>query len=215
MNHNNEPTVFVVDDDEDMRNSLQRLLDVAGMRVEVYDSAVAFLESYSPRRPGCLVLDVRMPGMSGLELQEKLQSRGARIPVIIITGHADVPKAVRALRSGAMDFIEKPFNARELLRRIEEAVKADERTRDHRAQLRELRERVGRLTPREKQVMERVAAGDLNKQIAADLNLSHKTVELHRAKVMSKMQVESLAELVRSIITLEHLERDFQVRRRN
>ncbi len=192
-----EPTVFVVDDDEAMRDSLRWLIESVGLRVECHDSAESFLESYYPGRSGCLLLDVRMPGMSGLELQEYLQQHEIDIPVIIITGHGDVPMSVRAMKKGAIDFIEKPFNDELLLDAIRNALAVNEKQREKRALRAELAARVATLTPREHQVMEMVTAGRSNKEIAAELGVSAKTVEAHRAKVMDKMQAGSLAELVR------------------
>ena len=194
---NNQPTVFVVDDDQAMRNSLQWLIESVAMQVETYDSATAFINSYYPGRSGCLLLDVRMPGMSGLELQEYLAENQISIPVIIITGHADVPMAVRAMKAGAIDFIEKPFNDELLLESIRHALQLDERQRDMQSQRAEVATRLARLTPREHEVMVMVTNGRANKEIASALGVSAKTVEAHRARVMEKMEAGSLAELVR------------------
>ncbi|KRT54964.1 response regulator transcription factor [endosymbiont of Ridgeia piscesae] len=192
-----EPTVFVVDDDQAMRNSLKWLIESVAMKVETFASANAFIESYYPGRSGCLLLDVRMPGMSGLELQEYLQRNSIPIPVIIITGHGDVPMAVRAMKAGAIDFIEKPFNDELLLESIRHAIIFDEKQRDIQAQRSEVAARLARLTPREHEVMEMVTIGKANKEIANALGVSAKTVEAHRARVMEKMAARSLAELVR------------------
>jgi len=191
------PTVFVVDDDEAMRNSLRWLIESVGLAVECHDSAESFLDSYYPGRSGCLLLDVRMPGMSGLELQEYLRRNEINIPVIIITGHGDVPMSVRAMKEGAIDFIEKPFNDELLLDAIRNALAVNEKQREKQALRAELAARLATLTPREHEVMEMVTAGRSNKEIASALGVSAKTVEAHRAKVMDKMQASSLAELVR------------------
>ncbi len=191
------PTVFVVDDDQAMRDSLRWLIESVGLAVECHDSAESFLESYYPGRAGCLLLDVRMPGMSGLELQEYLNKHEIDIPVVVITGHGDVPMSVRAMKQGAIDFIEKPFNDELLLEAIRRALSLDASRREKNALRAELVARLSTLTPREHEVMEMVTAGKSNKEIAAALGVSAKTVEAHRAKVMDKMQAGSLAELVR------------------
>ena len=189
--------VFIVDDDEALRDSLRWLLESVGLRVEAHDSANSFLQSYYPGQSGCLLLDVRMPGMSGLELQEQLESRDVRLPVVIMTGHGDVSMAVRALKAGALDFIEKPFDDELLLASIQRALLLDVEQRKNRATRAEILARLAQLTRREHQVMELVTIGKANKQIASELNVSAKTVEAHRAHVMEKMQANSLAELVR------------------
>jgi len=195
----NEPTVFVVDDDLAMRNSLKWLIESVGMRVEAYGSADEFLSYYYPGRAGCLLLDVRMSGMSGLDLQDHLARSSITIPVIIITGHGDVPMAVRAMKAGAMDFIEKPFNDELLLDSIRNALAADAEERSHQAERAQVATRLAHLTPREYEVMEMVAKGMSNKQIALDLGVSAKTVEAHRGRVMEKMEAGSLADLVRMV----------------
>ncbi len=197
MQMNSEPTVFVVDDDQAMRNSLQWLIESIGMKVRTYGSANEFMTSYYPGRAGCLLLDVRMPGMSGLELQAHLARRDSRLPVIIITGHGDVAMAVKAMKSGAVDFIEKPFHDEELLSSIRNALNFDEKQRSLQSQRAEIAARLAELTPREHEVMEMVTDGNANKEIAAALGVSAKTVEAHRARVMDKMRAASLAELVR------------------
>lgn len=194
---NSEPTVFVVDDDQAMRNSLQWLIESIGMKVRTYGSANEFLTNFYPGRAGCLLLDVRMPGMSGLELQAHLARRDSRLPVIIITGHGDVAMAVKAMKSGAVDFIEKPFHDVELLSSIRNALNFDEKQRSLQSQRSEIAARLAELTPREHEVMEMVTDGGANKEIAAALGVSAKTVEAHRARVMDKMRAASLAELVR------------------
>jgi RNA polymerase sigma factor (sigma-70 family) len=195
-----EETVFVVDDDQAMRSSLQWLIESMGMRVETYDSAQAFLDAYYPGRAGCLLLDVRMPGMSGLELQAYLAKREHRIPVIIITGHGDVAMAVKAMKNGAVDFIEKPFDDEALVVSIRNALQHDEKQRALRAQRADIAARMAELTPREHEVMTMVTDGRSNKEIATALGVSAKTVEVHRARVMDKMRADSLAELVRMVM---------------
>lgn len=197
------PTVFVVDDDPAMCESLKWLIESVNLSVETYPSANAFLDTYSADSPGCLVLDVRMPGMSGLELQEILVQRKVQLPVIIVTGHGDVPMAVRALKTGAMDFMEKPFNDQELLDRIQIAIEQDKKNRSDLARRTDVATRISRLSSREKEVMELIVSGNSNKVVAAHLNLSPKTVEVHRARVMEKLQAQSLPELVRLAISAE------------
>jgi two-component system response regulator FixJ len=192
-----DPTVFVVDDDPAMRDSLRWLLESVGLAVVTHATAGEFLTARDPDAPGCLVLDVRMPGMSGLDLQAELVRRGDEIPTIVITGHAEVPMAVRAVKAGALDFIEKPFSDQLLLDRVRQAIDVDRRQREQRARRNEARRRVALLTAREREVMDLVVAGRANKEIAATLGLSPKTVEVHRARVMEKMDVDSLAELIR------------------
>jgi two-component system response regulator FixJ len=195
-----EATVFVVDDDPAVRHSLAWLIESVGLRVETFPSAQSFLESYDPDRHGCLVLDVRMPGMSGVDLQERLMGMKAELPVIFVTGHGDVPMAVRAMKRGALDFIEKPFNNQELLDRIHQALQRDAWQRRERARLADLCARVACLTPRECEVMDRVVAGQSNKTVARDLGVSVKTVEAHRARLMEKMQARSVSELVQMVL---------------
>ena len=201
-----EATVFVVDDDHAVRASLQWLLESRGLPVKAFDAADPFLEALEqmPERPrGCLLLDVRLPGMSGLDLQTQLRRSGVVLPVIMISGHGDVAMAVRAMRAGAVDFLEKPCDERVLLDRIDEAITSQDRAEQIQAMHESLAERYQRLTRRERQVMRMVGEGMLNKQIAADLDLSPKTVEVHRANVMMKMHAGSLAELVRMAVALE------------
>jgi RNA polymerase sigma factor (sigma-70 family) len=192
-----ETTVFVVDDDQAMRASLKWLIESVGMQVETFESAQAFLDAYYPGRAGCLLLDVRMPGMGGLELQAYLSRREIRLPVIIITGHGDVAMAVKAMKVGAVDFIEKPFDDEELLNSIRNALQHDEKQRTLRAQRADIAARMAELTPREHEVMAMVTDGKSNREIASTLGVSAKTVEVHRARVMDKMRADSLAELVR------------------
>lgn len=196
----NEPKVYVVDDDPAMRDSLRWLLESVDFQVHVFDSATAFLDGYDAARPSCLVLDVRMPGMSGLDLQDELVRRGVSIPMIMISAHGDVPVAVRALKSGAIDFIEKPFSDQLLLDRVRQALQRDERATQVDEVKAKIQERLDSLTPREREVLDLVVAGRPNRAIAAHLNLSQKTIEIHRARVMSKMGSGSLAELVRDVL---------------
>lgn len=194
-------TIYIVDDDQAMRDSLRWLIESMDMRVVTYASAREFLESYEPTQTGCLILDVRMPEMSGLELQKQLISRGITIPIIFITAHGTVPSAVRALQSGAIDFITKPFDHNTLLGRIEQCIEKEKKLRTRRIQHDEIVRRIDLLTPREREVMQLVVEGKLNKIIAAELNISSKTVEAHRANMMDKMQADSLAELMRMVLT--------------
>lgn len=198
---NTDPTVYVVDDDDAVRNSLRWLMESAGFRVATYANAWEFLAGYDPEGPGCLVLDVRLAGHSGLDLQEQLAADGVALPVIIITGHADVPIAVRAMRTGAFDFIEKPFDDQVLLERVRQAVDLDIRHRRERCSRAETMGRLALLTPREKEVLDGVVNGLANKQIACDLGISIKTVEVHRGQAMHKMHAGSVAELARLVQT--------------
>ncbi len=197
-----EPTVFVVDDDQMVRESLRTLVGSVGLAVETYATGQEFLAIQNGGRAGCLVCDVRLPGMSGLDVQQELAVRKLGLPVIMITGYADVATAVRAMRAGAIDVIEKPFNRQLLLDRVHEAIEVDRKTRLRDAQRRSVAARVARLTPREREVMALVVGGKANKVIAMDLGLCEKTVEVHRAHVMRKMEAESLAELVRLNVLL-------------
>ena len=196
-------TVFVVDDDDAVRTSLRLLLKSVGLPVETFASAQEFLDGFDAERAGCLVLDIRMPGMSGLELQQRLNEIHAIVPIVFITGHGDVPMAVEAMQHGAVDLIQKPFRDQDLIDRINQALEKD---RDNRAGLRErdaIRRRMQQLTPREREVLDLVTQGKANKVIAGDLNVSQRTVEIHRARVMEKMGASSLAHLVRMVIEAE------------
>jgi len=196
-------TVVVVDDDEAVRSSLRLLMKSVGLAVDTHASAGEFLGAYNPAQPGCLVLDVRMPGMSGLELQEQLNLKGAIIPVIFVTGHGDVPMAVEAMQHGAFDFLQKPFRDQELLDRVQRALARDAQSRATLAAGALIRERIESLTPRERQVMQLVTQGKANKVVGAELGVSQRTVEIHRAHVMEKMHARSLAELVRMVLDTE------------
>ncbi len=193
--------VFIVDDDAAMRKSLRWLIESVGLEVEAYESATEFLEHYQPDAVGCLLLDVRMPGMSGLDLQEHLRTQRISIPVLMVTGHADVPMAVRALKAGAFDFIEKPFNDQVLLERVQRAIEHAQRARSEHAKRAEIDKRIESLTPRERQVMEMVVNGMANKQVAAELGLSEKTIEVHRKHVMDKMEAGNVADLIRMVLS--------------
>ena len=196
---NSTPTVFLIDDDPAIRDAVGLLLRANGLAVETFASAVDFLESNAVQRPGCLLLDVRMPGMSGLDLQKRLQEMSCRTPIIFMTGHGDVPMAIRAMKAGAFDFVEKPFQAQALLDRLHEALALDAQERRRQARRNEVAARMALLSPREREVMERVAAGQYNKVIAADLGISISTVEIHRKRVMEKLQAASLSEMIQML----------------
>jgi two-component system response regulator FixJ len=196
-------TVFVVDDDEGARNSLRFLLKSVGLPAVTFGTAQAFLAAYEPHQPGCLVLDVRMPGMSGLELQQELNRRGAVVPVVFVTGHGDVPMAVEAIQQGAFDFVQKPYREQELLDRIQRALVKDQENRKALEERDRIRARLASLTPREREVMQLMILGKPNKVMAADLGLSQRTVEIHRAHVMEKSGATSVAQLVRMVLDSE------------
>jgi two-component system, LuxR family, response regulator FixJ len=197
---NARATIFIVDDDMAVRDALKLLLRSVGQAVETYGSAQEFLDAYSEDRPGCLVLDIRMPGMSGLELQQKLNEKHSILPIIFITGHGDVPMAVEAMQAGAVDFIQKPFRDQDLIDRINQALEKDSNNRAALGERNDIRKRLETLTPREREVLDLVVHGKANKVIAGDLKLSQRTVEIHRARVMEKMQASSLAHLVRMVL---------------
>lgn len=198
-----DATVFIVDDDDAVRDSLGLLMKSAGLHAEAFDSAESFLRDYDPLRPGCLVLDIRMPGMSGLELQGELVDRESSLPIIFITAHGDIPMAVEAVRQGAVDFIQKPFDDTELVAKVRQAVSDSERKHEGLIERADVRRRASTLTAREREVMSQVVQGKANKVIASDLGVSQRTVEIHRARVMEKMQAGSLAQLVRMVLIAE------------
>ena len=197
MNADPAPTVFVVDDDPSIRRALTRVIQSVGLATETYPGAQPFLDAYQPARPGCLVLDIRMPHLDGLELQALLDRQGFEIPIIFITGHGDVRTSVRAMKLGAVDFLQKPFSDQDLLEAIKRALARDADLRQMHAVRNEIARRFERLTPREREVFALVTIGKMNKNIAAELGASEKTIKVHRGRVMEKMQAESLAELVR------------------
>jgi two-component system response regulator FixJ len=194
-----EPTVFIVDDNPSVRKSLQALIRAAGLPVETYASAAEFLAAYDVKRAGCLVLDVRLRGENGLDLQDELRRRNAILPIIVMTGYADVPTTVRAFKAGAVDFMQKPVSPRKLIAQIREALEVDQRARDAEAERASVTDRVAQLTPREHQVMELLATGSSSKDIATALGLSVRTVEGHRREVLRKMDVDSAVQLARAV----------------
>ncbi len=196
---NESPTVFLVDDDPAVRDAVGLLLRAGGLTVEGFANAAEFLATDAVRRPGCLVLDVRMPEMSGLDLQKKLRNDGCPMPIIFMTGHGDVPMAIRAMKAGALDFIEKPFSGERLLTRVYEALAIDARDRCRQAQREAAAIRLSRLSPREREVLDRVADGQYNKTIAAELDISISTVEIHRRRAMEKLEATSIADLIRTL----------------
>jgi FixJ family two-component response regulator len=195
-----EQTVFIVDDAQAVARSLRWLFETVQLKVETFSSAQSFLDGYDSSKPGCLVLDVRMPGMSGLDLQERLEAQRIHLPIIFITGHGDVQMAMRAVKAGAFDFIEKPFNDQDLLERIHKAITFDAVQRSHDMHRTQLRALFARLTPREREVLDLVVEGKSNKAIANSFALSAKTIEVHRANMMEKMQARSVADLVKMAI---------------
>jgi FixJ family two-component response regulator len=198
--NDDKPTVFVVDDDPGVGKSVRFLLGTVGLAAETFLSGDEFLEAYDPERSGCLVLDVRMPGMSGLDVQARLRELGSHLPIIFVTAHGDVPMAVDAVKAGAMDFIQKPFRDQDLLDKIQEALETDARVRANRTDLEKIRGRLESLTQREAEVLDLVVAGRPNKRIAQALGISQRTVEIHRARVMEKMEVRSVSMLVQLVM---------------
>ena len=192
-----EPTVFVVDDELSVRKALSHLLRAAGLNVATFASAQAFLEDHDSSVPGCLVLDLAMPALNGLELQEALAARGNPLPIVFLTGHGDVPSGIRAMKRGALDFLGKPVDATDLLEAVRAGIEKDRIARQVNNELAEIRQRVATLSPREYEVLCHVISGKLNKQIAADLGTAEKTIKVHRARGMKKVKAKSLAELVR------------------
>lgn len=195
-----DPTVFIVDDDQGVREAVSLLMESVGLATETYPSAQAYLDAFDAARPGCLVLDVRMRGMSGIELQQRLAAEPLHPPIIIVTGHGDVPMAVRAVQAGAVDFIEKPFHDQVLLDAVHRALQRDAEVRGQALRRADILDRLGRLTPREREILDLIVAGRRNKLIAADLGISQSTVEAHRAKVMEKLEARSLSDLMRMVL---------------
>ena len=200
-----QKTVYVVEDDEAVRDSLELLLKSDGKPVKTYESATAFLKDYSDKMAGCIVLDIRMPGMDGMELQKKLNEKHSILPIIFVTGHGDVPMAVDAMKEGAVDFIQKPYREEALLEKIEAALKQDLEQRKSLDEKQEIIRRIKSLTPREHEIMDRMIAGQANKVIAIELEISQRTVEIHRSRVMHKMGTHSLAHLVRMVLSVKDL----------
>ena len=198
------PLVIVVDDDSGIRNAMRALLKSVGLESMQYASAQEFLAAYQPSQPGCMVLDIRMPGMSGLDLQQQLNLRGAVIPVIFMTGHGDIPMAVEAMQHGAFDFLQKPFRDQDLLDRIQRAIVRDGELRQSLSEHARIKVHLESLTPREREVLDLMTQGKQNKVIAQELDVSPRTVEIHRARVMEKMNAQSVAELVRMMLDLDH-----------
>jgi len=208
-----KPVVYVVDDEDQIRHSLSVLLGTLGLQAQAYGDAEEFLNHYKPDQPGCLILDVRMPGMSGIELQWRLNSAEISIPVIIITGHGDVPMAVEAIKMGAVDFIEKPFREQALLESVQKGIKLDAEKRQQQTAQNKFKEVLTKLTPREQEIARELALGKINKVIAYELGISQKTVDFHRGNIMKKLKIDSVVELVRIIqelkIDLETTKPDF------
>jgi two-component system, LuxR family, response regulator FixJ len=201
---NEAATIMVVDDDAGVRNAMRALLKSVGLNSTLFASAQEFLAAYQPSQQGCLVLDIRMPGMSGLELQQQLNMRGATIPVIFMSGHADIPMAVEAMQHGAFDFLQKPFRDQDLLDRIQRAIARDSELRKSLGEHERIKAHLDELTPREREVLDLMTQGLQNKSIAQKLAVSPRTIEIHRARVMEKMNAHSVAELVRMMMDLNH-----------
>jgi FixJ family two-component response regulator len=199
------PVVMVVDDDAGVRNAMRILLKSVGLESMLFTSAQEFLDGYQASQPGCLLLDIRMPGMSGLELQQQLNLRGAVIPVIFMTGHGDIPMAVEAMQHGAFDFLQKPFRDQDLLDRIQKAIAKDAELRASLGEHARIRSHLDSLTPREREVLDLMTSGKQNKAIAQELGISPRTIEIHRARVMEKMNAQSVAELVRMMLDIDHV----------
>jgi FixJ family two-component response regulator len=199
------PKVLVVDDDAGVRNAMRVLLKSVGLDSASYGSAQEFLAAYDSAQPGCLLLDIRMPGMSGLELQQQLNLRGAVIPVIFMTGHGDIPMAVEAMQHGAFDFLQKPFRDQDLIDRIQKAIAKDAELRKSLGEHERIRRRLESLTPREREVLDLMTQGKQNKAVAQALDVSPRTIEIHRARVMQKMEAGSIAELVRMMLDMNHM----------
>ncbi len=203
MTNQTESIVFIVDDDEAVRESLHWLVESVGLPVKTFATGMEFLDSDAPGQAGCVILDIRMPGMSGIDVFEELKVRQVDIPVIFLTGHGDVHLAVRAMKSGAFDFVEKPFNDQLLLDLVQKAIRQDSSNTSARIQLKSIRDKLDNLTERERQVLDGVVGGESNKIIAGKLSLSEKTIEFHRAKMMEKMKAATLADLIKMVTILE------------
>jgi FixJ family two-component response regulator len=203
MEGEREPTVFIVDDDPGVLDAIQLLMRSVGLLSRTFPSATAFLAAYEPEVPGCLVLDLRMPWMSGTELQGRLLEMGSRLPIIFVTAHGDIPTAVEAVKAGAVDFIQKPFSDQKLLDKVHQALALDARGREERVRREQERARLASLTPREREVMALVVEGRHNKAIAQELGISLRTVESHRGRVMAKMEAASVPALVQAVMRLE------------
>ena len=199
----NGPVVFVVDDDRSVRSSLKLLISSVGLQVESFDSAEAFLQRKPPDAPSCLVLDVRLRGLSGLDFQRELAARNIRIPIVFVTGHGDIPMSVRAMKAGAIEFLTKPYRDQDLLDAVRIALERDRARREQERDLTDLQQRFNALTPREQEVISMVVSGMLNKQIAAELGTAENTVKVHRSRAMEKMNAQSFADLVRMIEKLK------------
>lgn len=200
-----ELKVYIIDDDTEITDAIERLMQSVGLKTQTYHSAESFCEQYDTNMPGCILLDIRMPGMSGLELQERISQKGYAPPIIVITGHGDVPMAVKSVKSGAFNFIEKPFHDQDLLDNVHRAFKLDAEQRGEKVKIEGIINRVNSLTPREKQVMFAVINGQRNREIAAELSITTPTVEAHRSKVMKKMNAKTLSELMRMVICIDEI----------
>ncbi len=199
---NREPIIFIIDDDDEVRDAIAFLMESVGLQAETYSSAEIFSDSFDLSRPGCIILDIRMKGMSGLMLQEHLAEQVIHPPIIFITGHGDVPMAVKAIKAGAIDFIQKPFNDQVLLDSVYRAIEVDEQQRGKAQKHAEIKHKMERLTPREREVLDLVVKGHRNKIIADELHISQSTVEVHRSRVMEKMEASSLSDLMRMVLTV-------------
>jgi len=203
MTRTGKPTVFIVDDDAAVRESIAMLVRSVGTAAETYPSGADFLNTCGPERPGCLVLDIRMPEMSGLQLQERLTAAGCLLPIIFVTAHGDIPIAVQAMKAGAFDFVQKPFRDQDLLEKVQRAIGLDRARRQEAKHRSAIADRLAQLTKRESEVLDQVVAGKANKVIAAELQISQRTVEVHRARIMEKLQARSVSDLVRTVLTAQ------------
>jgi FixJ family two-component response regulator len=200
-----KPSVYLIDDDPGVQDAMRRLLKSVGLPLHTFTTAQEFLEKYDPEsNVGCLILDIRMPGMSGLELQQRLRERGDDVPIIIVSAHADVPMTVRAIKAGALDFLEKPYNEQVLLDRIQEGIAQNSKRRNEQTERTEVEARMEKLTPRETEVLNLLVSGKPNKKIAEELTISRKTLDIHRGKVLQKMEAETVADLVRLVYKVRY-----------